>query len=157
MAIKIAKVSEAGSRETLEAIREAGEILSAGGLVAFPTETVYGVATNAEVPGSVDRLCRLKSRPSEKSFTLHIPDKNGLDRYVPDLGLLDRHFLRRVWPGPVTVIFTLCTSQLTKVEQRFTAKTREILYRANTIGVRLPDHPTAQSLLRSVNSAVVEL
>lgn len=160
MSIKIAKVSAAGSkqassRETEEAIRQAGEILLRGGLVAFPTETVYGVATNAEVAGSVERLCRLKSRPAEKTFTLHIADKSGVDRYVPDLELLERHFLRRVWPGPVTVIFTLSPSQLTKVTERLTSQLPEILYRQNSIGIRLPDHPVAQGLLRSVNSAVV--
>ena len=155
MAMKIVKVSAADSVETLEAIREAGEILSGGGLVAFPTETVYGVGACAEVPGSVDRLCSLKSRPSEKSFTLHIADKGGVDRYVPDLGHLERHFLRRVWPGPVTVIFTLSGAQMAKVGERFTSETREILYRGNSIGVRVPDHPAAQGLLGSVKSAVV--
>ena len=155
MAMKIVNVSEAGSRETLEAIREAGEILSKGGLVAFPTETVYGVGANAEVPGSVDRLSGLKSRPSEKSFTLHIADKGGVDRYVPDLGILERHFLKRVWPGPVTVVFTLSGVQMAKVGERFSSETREILYRGNSIGVRVPDHPAAQGLLGLVNSAVV--
>jgi L-threonylcarbamoyladenylate synthase len=137
------------------AIAQAMETLQQGGLVAFPTETVYGLAARADQPASLTRLAQLKQRPVDKPFTLHIGRKSVLDRFVPDLSLLDRQFLNKAWPGPLTVIFQLNQAQQDEVRKSLPDRLIASLYHNNSIGIRLPDHPVACKLLTSSNSPIV--
>ena len=148
--LKITSDAESGS-----AAQEGGEVLARGGLVIFPTETVYGVAANAELPAALDRLRKFKQRPANKPFTLHIGKKSDLHRYVPQLSPLNQQFLRKAWPGPLTVIFSLNISQIEIVRAELPPNQIQALYLDHTIGVRLPDHRTAQKLLNAVEAPIV--
>ena len=144
------------SREGIdEAIGQAVEVLTKGGLVGFPTETVYGLAANADLPESVQKLAKIKQRPVNKPFTLHIGDKKVVSRYVPNISLLNRQLLRKAWPGPLTVVFNLNAEQMEQVREKLPAQQVEALYHNHSIGMRLPDYPAAQQLLTAVEKPIV--
>jgi protein arginine phosphatase len=138
-----------------EAIREASDILSGGGLVGFPTETVYGLAANAAQAESIRKLAEIKQRPAEKPFTLHIGDKSVVSRYVPGLSLLNRQLIKKAWPGPLTAVFQLNSDQMGIVQDTFSPSMVEALYHNSSIGIRLPDHPVAKLLLSSFAEPIV--
>ena len=93
MRTEILKATEPG--DVGPALERAVEVLRGGGLVAFPTETVYGLAARADIAEALERLAQVKERPGDKPFTLHIGHKEDLSRYVARLGPLDRGLLRR--------------------------------------------------------------
>ncbi|MFA5084859.1 MAG: L-threonylcarbamoyladenylate synthase [Candidatus Omnitrophota bacterium] len=85
-------------------ISSAAKVIRAGGLVVFPTETVYGIAANLSDDKAMARLCKLKERPREKPFTVHISD----EKMIRDMGCsvtdAARKLMDRFWPGPLTII-----------------------------------------------------
>jgi tRNA threonylcarbamoyl adenosine modification protein (Sua5/YciO/YrdC/YwlC family) len=88
-----------------EEIRPAALSLKRGGVVAFPTETVYGLGANESMPSAVERLYNLKGRSSEKPLTHHLADPEDVKRYLKTIPWRARPLLRKFWPGPLTVIF----------------------------------------------------
>jgi len=94
------------SPDDREAIRRIGRLLRDGAIVALPTETVYGLAAKAEKE-VVDRLDRLKGRPADKRYTLHIGRCEELTLYVPRPSLQARKLMHHFWPGPLTIVFEL--------------------------------------------------
>jgi len=141
--------------EISRAVAQGCAVLKRGGLVAFPTETVYGLAAAADSPGGMERLRQLKRRPVNKPFTLHIGKWSHLGRYIPDLSFLERQFLRKGWPGPLTVVFPIDQQRAKLINNTLTSNLIETLYHNNSIGIRLPDHVVAGQLLTAVGSPVV--
>jgi len=86
-------------------VDEAAGALVAGRLVAFPTETVYGIGCNAYDPVAVERLRQVKGRPADKPFTLHIGRKDDAKRYAASIPLVAEKLIARYWPGPLTIVF----------------------------------------------------
>lgn len=117
------------------AIREAARVLREGGLVAFPTETVYGLAADAANPKAIERLNRVKGRPTEKPYSLHLYEEAQIREFVQDVTPLAARLMRTFWPGPLTIVMP--------------SKGQ------GTIGFRLPDHPVAQQFLRQCQRPVV--
>jgi protein arginine phosphatase len=87
-----------------EVLRRAAEALTAGQLVAFPTETVYGIAANAQDSEAVSRLTHSKGRAEDKPLTVAIQDAADLCDWAPDVSPLGLRLARRCWPGPVTLV-----------------------------------------------------
>jgi L-threonylcarbamoyladenylate synthase len=143
-----------GQPGDLDRIREAASVIDAGGLVAFPTETVYGIACRAK-QDSLSRLTEVKGRDADKHYTLHIGQVEQYRRYVPHAGLRAEKLVRQAWPGPLTLIFRLEPSDIPTRTSRLDTDAVETLYKNNSIGIRCPDHPVASLLLRSVSSPVV--
>ena len=114
----------------------AAEIIRSGGLVAFPTETVYGLGANAWDASAVDKIFRAKGRPANDPLIVHIAAIDQLSavaREIPDLAReLGRHF----WPGPLTLVL----KKSARIPHNLTAG-------LDTVAVRLPDHPVASALL----------
>jgi L-threonylcarbamoyladenylate synthase len=135
-------------------ISAAARLIDAGGLVAFPTETVYGIAAKVE-QATLTKLNKLKGRPPEKNYTLHIAQKSDLQKYVPSVGLRARKLINAAWPGPLTIVFELTADDLDKQRKRLKADIFENLYRNNSIGIRCPDHPVAELLLKACKNPVV--
>ena len=109
-------------------IREAAAMLQLGKLVIFPTETVYGIAADANNPRAMERLSMVKHRSPDKRFSILIAQRGIIDNYTsytePDLyKLIDKY-----WPGPLTVIVP--------------AKAP-----GETVGIRMPDHTVALKLV----------
>ncbi len=119
-----------------DAIAQAAAALGGGGLVAFPTETVYGLGAHALDPAAVDRLFRAKGRPPTDPVIVHIAGADQLDGLARDVPPIARTLARAFWPGPLTLILP----KRATVPDAVTAG-------QPTVGVRVPSHPVAQRLL----------
>ncbi len=120
-----------------EALRRPAEILRAGGLVAFPTETVYGLGANAFEPEASARIYAAKGRPSDNPLIIHIAEVSQLSLVtdaVPEAAL---RLAKAFWPGPLTMILP----RKETVPKRTTGG-------LDTVAVRLPSHPVARALIR---------
>lgn len=82
-----------------EAVREAGEILKAGGLVAFPTETVYGLGGDALDEKAAEKIYEAKGRPSDNPLIVHIAEISALDKIVTKVPEKARKLAEKYWPG----------------------------------------------------------
>ncbi len=152
MQTKIVKLD--ATKIDLAKIKEAAQIIDAGGLVAFPTETVYGIASRVK-PDSLIKLNNLKGRDPDKHYTLHISQKTDVKKYLPTIGLKAQKLIRNGWPGPLTIVFELDDRDIKKQQTRFDKEVFESLYKDNSIGIRCPDNPIASTLLRLTNNPVV--
>lgn len=140
--------------QAVAAINEAAARLDGGALVAFPTETVYGVACRVGGP-FLERLDQLKGRGPDKRYTIHIGRKEHVRRFVPHMTLKARKLVEQAWPGPLTVVFELDENSLEQQRKALPAEIWGVLYRGSTIGIRCPDHPVASALLRLTHHPVV--
>ncbi len=135
-------------------IKEAAALVDAGGLVAFPTESVYGIACRAETT-SLIKLNNLKGRDPDKYYTLHISQKSEAKKYVPTVGLKAEKLISNAWPGPLTIVFELDDHDIDKQQISLKRGVFESLYKDNSIGIRCPDNPIASILLRLTHNPVV--
>ncbi|MFA5864271.1 MAG: L-threonylcarbamoyladenylate synthase [Phycisphaerae bacterium] len=135
-------------------VAQAVEVLSRGGVVAFPTETVYGLAVVPGVPGALEKLNRLKIRPAEKPYTLHIGSPDKFFNYVPNPPWPGRVLARKAWPGPLTLVVEMTEEQIRECRKKF-GTLFDKLYHENSIGIRCPDHPVAISLLTNCDMPIV--
>ncbi len=138
-------------------VQHAREVLESGGLVVFPTETVYGVGASAASVKGCEALRALKARPDVQPFTVHIPDAASAERYIDLSRAMLRRFVRKVFPGPVTLIVDVSDDV---IAERLSAlglppSARDRLYHRNTIGLRCPDDPLGQAILGSIDAPVV--
>lgn len=152
MTAEVVKIN--GRQGDLDRIKKAAELVEADGLVAFPTETVYGLACKVS-PASLARLNRLKGRDTSKHYTLHIGQIDEYRKYVPKVGIRAEKLIREAWPGPLTLVFDLDAAVLEVQKGRLDGEAMRILYKDNSIGIRCPDHPVASLLLRLVNAPVI--
>ncbi len=137
--------------EPLAAAR-AVEVLAAGGLVAFPTETVYGLAANAANDAAYERLRKLKSRP-DRPFTVHIGQIEQVKSYVERIPTTARCMMNKAWPGPITVILPTGGKLANKAWNDGPIAKRVV--HEDTIALRCPDHPAAQMLLGALADPIV--
>jgi len=143
-----------GRQGDLDRIKKAAELVEAGGLVAFPTETVYGLACRVE-HSALARLDQLKGRDAGKHYTLHIGQMDEYRKYVPKISIRAEKLIRQAWPGPLTLVFELDAAEMEVQRGRLDGETVRALYKDNSIGIRCPDHPVASLLLRLINYPVV--
>lgn len=119
--------------EEPRALARAAELLRAGRIVAFPTETVYGLGARADDPDAVAELRRVKQRPRGKPFSLLIADPEDAERWGV-FAARARAVAEKFWPGPMTLVVP--DGQ------------------GGTVGLRCPDHHVARELVRRVGSAL---
>lgn len=135
MKTKVLKVNPENPEE--EAVRQAGEILKNGGLVAFPTETVYGLGGDGMNPASSEKIYAAKGRPSDNPLIIHIADFDSLGQIVSRIPDDARRLAEKFWPGPLTMIFP---------------KSESVPYETtgglDSVAVRMPSHPAALALIR---------
>ncbi|MFF4038397.1 L-threonylcarbamoyladenylate synthase [Streptomyces sp. NPDC001816] len=124
-------------------IEKAAGVLRAGGLVAFPTETVYGLGANAEDPAAVSRIFQVKGRPPSHPLIVHLDGAEHLDDWVEDVPATARLLAERFWPGPLTLVL-----------RRGRRVPLEATGRLQTVAVRVPDHPVALALLAAFGGGV---
>ena len=117
---------------------EAGRIIREGGLVAFPTETVYGLGGNAFDKCASSKIYNAKGRPSDNPLIVHIADFKDIEKVAEDIRKKKKKIMERFWPGPVTLIFK---------------KKKEVPYETtgglDTVAVRMPSHPVAMRFIKS--------
>ena len=120
------------------AIALGAEIIRGGGVVAFPTETVYGLGANAFDSSAVDKIYEAKGRPSDNPLIVHIADVAQFDGLVADVPQSARLIADAFMPGPITVILPKSDA----VPDRVSAGLK-------TVGVRMPSHPVARQFIRA--------
>lgn len=123
---------------TIDEIKQAGAVIRAGGLVAFPTETVYGLGANALDADAARRIFAAKGRPQDNPLIAHIADIAMLDTLCHDIPDAARRIAARFWPGPLT----MALPKRPIVPDTVTAG-------LPTVGIRYPSHPVAQALIRA--------
>ena len=124
-------------------VRRAAEILRAGGLVAFPTETVYGLGADASSASAVARLYAVKRRPAEHPVIVHFASPQGAFAWARDISHPAKLLAKRFWPGPLTLILKRAD------------KAKDFVTGAqDSVGLRVPSHPVAQALLHAFNGGV---
>lgn len=126
-----------------EAAARAAETLRAGGLVALPTETVYGLAADAENELAVRRIFAVKGRPQSHPLILHLGDVAMLSLFARELPETARALAETFWPGPLTMVF----SRTSRVPDVITGG-------QDTVAIRVPAHPLAREILRRFGGAV---
>ncbi|WP_246647077.1 L-threonylcarbamoyladenylate synthase [Nonomuraea ceibae] len=124
-------------------IEKAVGVLRAGGLVALPTETVYGLGANAEDPAAVSRIFQVKGRPASHPLIVHINGAECLDDWVQEVPATARLLAERFWPGPLTLVL-----------RRGRRVPLEATGGLETVAVRVPDHPVALALLSAFGGGV---
>lgn len=121
-----------------EEIRRAGEVIKRGGLVAFPTETVYGLGGDALNPEASGKIYAAKGRPSDNPLIVHIADMEHLEGIAESVPESARILAEKFWPGPLTMIFP-----------KTGIVPRETTGGLDTVAVRMPSHPVALSLIEA--------
>ena len=124
-------------------IEQAVSILRAGGLVAFPTETVYGLGADAGNPDAVARIFAAKGRPADHPLIVHLGSADLLDDWAIDIPPLARTLAAACWPGPLTIVLR----RATRVPDAVTGG-------LPTVGLRVPAHPLALELLRAFGDGI---
>lgn len=138
--LKPTQVLPAGEPGALEA---ALEVLQQGGLVAFPTDTVYGLGALIQRPKAIEQLYRVKGRESSKAIPVLLGDLEELARVALQPRAWALRLAERFWPGPLTLVVPKHPAL------------PAILSALPTVGVRMPDHPTALALLRRTGPLAV--
>lgn len=129
-----------------DVVHQTVQALVEGKLVAFPTETVYGLAASAMDEAAVQRLVDVKGRQPGHALTLAIKSAAEARDYVPDMTSLAQRLARRCWPGPVTLV--LDDSHPESLIQQLPPKVREFVLPSGTLGLRVPGHQVLLDVLR---------
>lgn len=143
MKTKLIRVNAEELQDSIEALQEAGEIIRQGGLVAFPTETVYGLGGDALNPESSKKIYAAKGRPSDNPLIIHIAEIEHLEKITKDVPQSAYKLADAFWPGPLTMILP---------------KSEEVPHQTtgglNTVAVRMPSHPVALEFIKAAGGFV---
>ena len=126
-----------------ESIRLAGRIVRTGGLVAFPTETVYGLGCDAMNADAAAKVFEAKQRPQFDPLIVHIADPKQLNNVIESLPIPGQRLMDAFWPGPLTLVLP----KQPAVPDLVTAG-------LSTVAVRMPNHPVAQALIREAGTPI---
>lgn len=139
---KIVQVDNKG-RQARGILRRAADVILSGGVVAYPTESFYGLAVNIKDGSATQRLYEIKKRKADKPILILIPSQEHLQTYVEETPEVARKLIEAFWPGGLTILFRSAIS----VSPLLTAGTGKI-------GIRLSSHPVASGLARAVGMAI---
>lgn len=126
------------SMDNSKGYQQAVDILKDKGVVAFPTETVYGLGAVATDENAVAKIFEAKGRPSDNPLIIHIGTKEEVNLYAANVPEIAEQLMTAFWPGPLTLIFDQIPNTIAK------NATPDV----QTVGIRMPDHPVALELLR---------
>ena len=115
-------------------VQRVAEELERGGLVAFPTETVFALAASADRPDALARLAEVKKRPAGRPFGLLIADRSDVERHVESVPAAAEALMESFWPGPMTLVLPSPGG--------------------GAVGLRLPDHVLARAIIRAASCGV---
>jgi L-threonylcarbamoyladenylate synthase len=120
-------------------INLAAEVLRQGGLVAFPTDTVYGLGADATNAVAVKKIYKVKKRTLSKALPILIDDKKDLVKYASGISDGVKRLAKKFWPGPLTIVI-----KKKKIIPNIVTAGKK------TVGIRVPDHPVALALIRAL-------
>ncbi len=124
-------------------IAKAAEAIKKGGIVIFPTETVYGLGANVFNVDAVKKIFKAKGRPIDNPLIVHIADKKDLKKVVEKVPAIAKRLIDKFWPGPLTLIFKK-RSEIPK----------EVTAGLDTVAVRLPNHALARAFIREAGAPI---
>ncbi len=124
-------------------LQQAIDRLNRGGVVAIPTETVYGLAARYDLPQAVNKVFALKQRPKDHPLIIHVADFEALKALTTGVGVVAEQLAKAFWPGPLTLV--LPKSGLVS---------RDITGSQNSVAIRMPNHPLTLSLIEAVGPLV---
>lgn len=139
----IEKITEGQEIQNQHIIETAADIIRKGGLVAFPTETVYGLGADALNPTASKKIYQAKGRPSDNPLIVHISCMEDLEKIADRISPQARKMAEHFWPGPLTMIF--------KKKEVVPTETTGGL---DTVAVRMPGHPVALALIRAAGGYI---
>ena len=119
-------------------------ILSNGGLIIFPTETVYGIGCKFDDEEAINKIFKIKNRPANHPLILHIGSKSLLEKYAVDIPKDALTLAEKFWPGPLTLIL-----KKNKIVKSVVTGGQE------TVGIRMPNHPVTLNIINKLGSAIV--
>ncbi|MDQ0061945.1 L-threonylcarbamoyladenylate synthase [Paenibacillus harenae] len=125
-------------------LTEAAALLRNGGLVAFPTETVYGLGADARNTSAVQGIFTAKGRPSDNPLIVHIAHVSQADGLVKPYPPIAAQLMERFWPGPLTIVLPVREGKLSTL----------VTAGLSTVGIRMPDHPAALALIEQAGCPV---
>jgi tRNA threonylcarbamoyl adenosine modification protein (Sua5/YciO/YrdC/YwlC family) len=131
----VQRITVYGGKVAHDAIARAVAVLRRGGIVAFPTETVYGICVNAADPAAVNRLYAAKGRQASRACAFLLADRESADALVPELPTVAHRLTEAFWPGPLTLI---------------------VPHAGSTVGLRLPAHGLARALAAEAGSPLLQ-
>lgn len=126
-----------------QALHTAVEVLHHGGVIAYPTETIYGLGANIYLENAVEKLYRIKGRESRKPISALIASLDELDDLCNDITNFAQAVIERFWPGPLTLVFTAGTGC-----------PRFLKSDAGKIGIRFPDHKISRALVQELGAPI---
>lgn len=133
--MKIVKINPVQFRD--DELQLAADVLKRGGVIAYPTETVYGLGANIFQRAAVAKIFEIKGREPHKPVSIMISEAADVDVFCEEVSAVGRKLMAAYWPGPLMLIFK-ASSQLPDY----------IVSRDGKIGLRLPDHPICSALMR---------
>ncbi|WP_438348801.1 L-threonylcarbamoyladenylate synthase [Paenibacillus sp. FA6] len=140
----VSSLSDDEDIATGQAMQEAAALLQQGGIVAFPTETVYGLGADARSTTAVEAVFAAKGRPSDNPLIVHIADRSQLSELITEIPPVALTLMDVYWPGPLTIVLPLRPGVLSP---RVTAG-------LDTVGIRMPDHPIALALIAAADCPI---
>lgn len=133
----LTKIIKTDPDNTVQAlIEQAADILKKGGLVILPTETVYGIAANLQHHKAIGRLYKVKQRPKDKPFSIHIADKDKIEEFAADIPVAAYKLLSKFWPGPLTLVL-------------------QSKSKGGTVGLRMPDNDIALRVIATAGVPII--
>ena len=135
---------DTNKEQTMEHLKEAAALLQDGSIVAFPTETVYGLGADARNTAAVESVFAAKGRPSDNPLIVHVASRAQLDGFTEPVNELSSRLMDTFWPGPLTLILPLKPNSLSE----------KVSAGLSTVGVRMPDHPVALELIAAADCPV---
>jgi len=138
-----------------QTVHQAREVLTSGGLLVFPTETVYGIAASAASQKGFESLQAFKGRGHP--FTIHLPNPDAAGRYIDLSDPVLRRLVHKVFPGPITLVVDADQPQIDRLQKESGLEPQAInrLYHQKTVGLRCPDSPIGQAVLGAIEAPVV--
>ena len=140
------------TQDPRDVVHRAVEALAGGRVVAFPTETVYGLAASALDEQAIDRLIDAKGRGQGHPFTLAVRSAEEALDYAPDLSPMGRRLSRRCWPGPLTLVAE--NNHPESLLSQLPPKVKQAVVPNGTVGLRVPAHPLILDVLRMLTGPV---
>ncbi|MBI5146146.1 MAG: threonylcarbamoyl-AMP synthase [Thaumarchaeota archaeon] len=135
MQTKILKVNQA--KPQISMIRQAARLIQKGDVVAFPTETVYGLGADALNPSAVKKIFEAKGRPADNPLIIHIQDKKDLKRLAMNIPKITEKIIEKFWPGPLTIVL-----KKSKIVPKITTGGLD------TVAIRMPKNKIASLLIK---------
>ena len=126
-----------------EQVTPAVEVLAVGGIIAYPTETFYGLGADALNPRAVRKIFAAKQRDESQPLLILIPDRSHLSRYARMISPIAEKLIDRFWPGPLTLIFSAQPNL-----------PPELCAYTGTVAVRVSPHPVARAVVEAFGSAI---